>query len=306
MIIRYERKLEGLQEYTLKVKKHVDSYLNSLDKDVRIYNESERNFNKDLDNLKKIVANVIKDEVSKYYNSVRSNISYYTEDIFDYKEEEDIKEYVRYQIFEEDEIEPMCSRIIGKINKEYSKTFNYWKKASVIKEYENIDSIPYLHDSNSMVLLSNESRYDNIDFSYFGTEALTHIAAFGVAMLLLGPIGFVIAYFVNKTGFFSNAARMIAKKMNTPKIEKELKIKLDEICAEISKEINKEVSIMMDKLKKSIDKIRNDSFDRLYFDMKAIDGIRKTLNELYQINVINLSDVDSADIGLVDILGRYM
>lgn len=46
--IRYERKLEGLKEYTGKIKKHVDQYLNRLSQDEVKYDDLKSSFYKEL------------------------------------------------------------------------------------------------------------------------------------------------------------------------------------------------------------------------------------------------------------------
>lgn len=295
--IRYKRKLEGLKEYTLMIRRHINTFLMQLNKDMKRYNELKRNFYNSLNRLNDSISQCIENEFNSYNDKVMNNIYTRADKIFDLDNSDKslIDSYVKEAIFAEDEFNNIIVEIMNKVQEECTDSFDYWKTNSCIKEYEYIDSFEY-NENYSLAKVDDDSEDEYLNISFGGTDFLTGIAITTFLAVLLGPAGLIVAYFAGKTGFIEFAAKKVAKVFYSGKVKREFIHTLEKMVDEVKTQLNEKANSMMERLKTSIDDIRDNSFSELYYDYKDMDDIKRLLSQLDAIDIIQLPEIKLNDI----------
>lgn len=268
-----------------------------LNKDMKKYNELKRNFYNSLNRLNDSISQCIENEFNSYNDKVMNNIYTRADKIFDLDNSDKslIDSYVKEAIFAEDEFNNIIVEIMNKVQEECTDSFDYWKTNSCIKEYEYIDSFEY-NENYSLAKVDDDSEDEYLNISFGGTDFLTGIAITTFLAVLLGPAGLIVAYFAGKTGFIEFAAKKVAKVFYSGKVKREFIHTLEKMVDEVKTQLNEKANSMMERLKTSIDDIRDNSFSELYYDYKDMDDIKRLLSQLDAIDIIQLPEIKLNDI----------
>lgn len=232
----------------------------------------EENLNKDLNDTMNDYVKETKKVISNYRSDVKLNIANKTEELFYQDDELSRKKFAKQDIFMMEDLERKISSLNKRIDDALNELLMEYRKKSFFREYKYLESNYLVSDFESDAKFSTPE----LDTETGTFQLGLGIGAATLATIIFGPLGGVIA---GLSSYFG-VAKKIAVKIKAPKVRWKMKKHLEDATNKLEHDIKEELDNKTEEIREEVDKIREDSFQRLYGSRREVKKIIDIMGEI--------------------------